>query len=112
MSSNNFIIDNYIKHYTKKAFQLLDGRIIFCSYKHIYIYNSNLLDKCYDIDIDIGIDIVQLDNENIIISGTRAVQYRYKTKNINMLYALKINNNKCEINHYSEHNDPINKNNF
>ena len=58
MSSNNFIINGYINHHAKKAIQLLDGRIICCSYKHIYIYNSDLLDISYDIDLDNCNDIV------------------------------------------------------
>ena len=73
MSSNNFKMKSYIKCNKKKALQLLDGRIIFCSYKHIYIYKSNLCDISYDKDIDNCIDIVQLKDENIIISGTRTV---------------------------------------
>ena len=109
MSSNNFKLKSYIKGHTKKGIQLLDGRIIFCSCKHIYIYKSNLSYISYDIDIDDCNDIIQLKDGNIIISGTRIVGYRYKTNYINILYVIEIKKNNIEIIHYSEHSDPINK---
>ena len=109
MSSNSFIKKASISHYSKKAIQLLDEKIIFCSYKHVYIYNFDKCEVSFDIDIDQCFDIVQLDYEHIIISGARAVQYRYKIKNINLLILLKVKENNCEIIQHLENEDPINK---